>query len=62
MELKLSNIWTDAGTTVTALIAILGGMAPLVVNQTMPTTGAGWATEAAMLMLAIVKALSKTGP
>ena len=59
MKFSVSNLWTELGTTVTAVIAILGAIGPFVVGQKMPANGADWVMLLAGAGMAIVKAFGK---
>jgi len=54
-----ANILGHMSSTWTAVGFVLGAIAPLVVNQTMPTTSAGWIMELALLATAVIKALGR---
>lgn len=59
MKLSLSNVWVEVGATVSGIGIALAAISPLVVNQAMPTTAAGWVTEIAALAMAILKAFGE---
>jgi hypothetical protein len=58
MELKLSNIWAEAGATVSGIGIACATAGPMLSGQ-MPTTAAGWIIFVAGMAMAVVKALGK---
>lgn len=56
---SVSNVWLEAGATVSGIGIAAAAIAPLVVGQTMPTTTAGWIAEIIAIATALLKVFGK---
>jgi hypothetical protein len=59
MNLSLSNIWVEAGATVTGIGLAATAASQVIVGHGPPTTLGGWATEIVLIVTALLKVFGK---
>ena len=59
MKFSLSNLWTELGTTITAVAVVSAALAPML-HQAMPNSPGEWLAWAALAATSLSKVFGKT--